>query len=234
MNVAERARSHSWYHTVELGPGQVTDGEVDLRPHVPKYGLPRSMEGMRALDIGAFDGFWSFEMERRGARVTAIDVASDRELDWPASRQADELSGAPRGETFAIAREALGSHVERETVSVYEATPERLGTFDLVFCGSVLIHLRDPVLALERIGRLCTGTFISGEGYHPWLSRLPFALAHYRALRESSVVFWEPNVKAWRRMIESAGFSAVEEKARFRLASGRGWKVPHVIHHARR
>ncbi len=57
-----------WYHTQELAPGLVTPGMFDLRPYVERYGLPASMEGMRVLDVGTFEGFWAFEMERRGAR----------------------------------------------------------------------------------------------------------------------------------------------------------------------
>src|SRR5256885_5858010 len=54
--------------------------------------------------------------------------------------------------------------------TLFRSTPERFGTFDLVFCGSVLIHLRDQVLALERIAALCDGLFISVEAYDRLLS----------------------------------------------------------------
>ena len=232
MDVLERAREVSWYHTLELAPGQVTQGVVDLRPHVAKVGLPERMDGLRALDVGTFDGFWAFEMERRGAQVVAIDVESDEELDRPPGQAGTRFD--PRGPGFRLASEVLGSSVERHDVSVYDATPERLGAFDLVFCGSVLIHLRDPVLALTRIAGLCRGSLVAVEAYHRRLGLLPFALAHYRALRPGAPVFWEPNVRAWRRMIESAGFREVESRARFTLSSSEGWSVPHVVLHARK
>jgi len=66
MQVADRARELSWYHSLELEPGYVTEGMFDLRPVVDRYGLPARMDGMRALDVGTWDGFWAFEMERRG------------------------------------------------------------------------------------------------------------------------------------------------------------------------
>src|SRR3954453_22542815 len=190
MDLADRVRELDWYHTIELRPGLETDGIYDLRPYVPRYRLPERMDGIRALDVGTFDGFWAFEMERRGAAVTAIDLDDAREFDWPASRRPREFDRRPRGAGFEVAREALGSSVERRVCSVYDATPERFGTFDLVFCGSVLIHLRDQVLALERIAALCDGLFISVEAYDRLLSALRLAGARYRALRESSVVFW--------------------------------------------
>jgi tRNA (mo5U34)-methyltransferase len=228
MDLADRARGLDWYHTIELGPGVVTEGLYDLRPYVHRYGLPERMDGLRALDVGTFDGFWAFEMERRGAQVVAIDVEDDRDFDWPASRRPKEFTLRKQGAGFELAKEVFGSNVERRVCSVYDATPERLGTFDLIFCGSVLIHLRDQVLALERIAALCTRVFVSVEAYDRWLSLLPFAAARYRALRDSSVVFWEPNLRAWREMLMTAGFRAVEQRDRFDLKARPGWKVRHV------
>ena len=118
--------------------------------------------------------------------------------------------------------------------SVYDATPARLGTFDLVLCASVLIHLRDQVLALERIASLCDGLFIAVEAYDRLLSALHLAAARHRALRESSVVFWEPSLRAWREMLLAAGFRSVEQRDRFDIHATRGWKVRHVTQLARK
>jgi tRNA (mo5U34)-methyltransferase len=227
VDVLERAREIDWYHTLELAPGQVTKGIVDLRPHVHKVGLPERMDGRRVREIGTWDGFWAFELERRGAEVLGIDLDWDGDIDWPASRRPDEF--LTRGTGFELAKELLGSSVERRNLSVYDATPEELGTFDFVFCGSILIHLRDPVLALERIASVCRDRFVAVEAHHRLLGLLPFSLGQYRALRPGPPVYWEPNVRAWRRMIESAGFPKVESGARFTLRSHQGWKVPHVV-----
>jgi tRNA (mo5U34)-methyltransferase len=234
MDLADRVRELDWYHTIELRPGLVTAGVYDLRPYVPRYRLPERMDGMRVLDVGTFDGFWAFEMERRGANVTAIDVEDARGFDWPASRRPSEPDLRPQGAGFELARQALGSSVERHVCSVYDATPERFGTFDLVFCASVLIHLRDQVLALERIAALCEDVFISVEAYDRLLSALHLAAGRYRALRERSVVFWEPSLRAWREMILGAGFRSVEQRDRFDIRAKPGWKVRHVTQLARR
>jgi tRNA (mo5U34)-methyltransferase len=235
VDVLERARELKWYHALELAPGQLTDGVVDLRPYVPRMGLPERMDGMRVLDVGTFDGFWAFELERRGADVVAIDVDSDEQLDWPTRRRPPSFAKPGRDLTFALAREQFGSKVERHAISVYDATPEELGTFDLVFCGSVLIHLRDQLLALERIANLCDGLFISAEAYHRRLSVLPFAVARYQGAGPGpAVVFWEPNLRGWKRMIETAGFGSVECRDRFDLRALEGWKVRHAVWHARK
>jgi len=232
MEVLGRAKELRWYHTLELAPGHVTEGMFDLRPIVDRYGLPERMDGMRALDVGTWDGFWAFEMERRGAEVVALDVDDERELDFPPRRRPTEYRDAPRGEGFRIAREVFGSSVERVDRSVYQATPEELGTFDLVFCGSVLIHLRDQLLALERIANLCSGTLVSADEYDPLLGLLPFPASRYRADREKAVVFWQPSVKAWKRMLWTAGFDSVREHGRFKLRAREGWAVPHVVLHS--
>jgi tRNA (mo5U34)-methyltransferase len=225
-----------WYHTIELAPGQETEGMFDLRPFLAEYGLPDSLAGKRCLDVGTWDGFWAFEMERRGGEVVGIDLDDERLLDWPPRRRPDAFPEEPRGANFAVASEAFGSKVERRVVSIYDARPEDLGTFDFAFCGSVLIHLRDQLLALERIAGLVRegGQFISAEPYWPRGAHLPFAVTRYRADRPKDIVFWEPNPRAWRRMLWSAGFDEVREYGRFKLRARAGWSVPHVVHHARR
>src|SRR5438477_6949218 len=162
-DLLSRANEFGWYHTLELAPGHVTEGMFDLRGYEDRYGLPERMDGMRALDVGTWDGFWAFEMERRGAEVVALDLDDEADLDWPPRRRPATFPEHLRGQGFRLAKEILGSKVERVNCSIYHAKPEELGTFDLVFCGSVLIHLRDQMLALERIASLTTDTFLSIE-----------------------------------------------------------------------
>jgi tRNA (mo5U34)-methyltransferase len=232
-DLLEQARARSWYHTLELAPGEVTSGWFDMRPFVPSYGLPERLDGLRCLDVGTWDGFWAFEMERRGAaEVVALDLDHEADLDWPARRRPATMSTEPRGDGFRLAHELLGSRVERVDCSIYDALPKDLGTFDLVLCGSVLIHLRDQVLALERIAGLCRGTFISAEEHDRLTGLLPFAASRYRADRDSAVVFWLPSARTWRRMLWTAGFDTVTEHKRFVLRATDGLRVPHVVHHA--
>jgi tRNA (mo5U34)-methyltransferase len=232
--IESRVQETSWYHTLELPGGVVTDGWFDLRPYVDRYGLPADMTGMRALEVGTWDGFWAFEMEKRGAQVVALDLDDERELDYPPRRRPTEFNSEPRGVGFAIAKEALGSKVERVTMSVYDAVPEELGTFDLVFCGSVLIHLRDQLLALERIANLCSGQFISAEEYDRFSGLVPFPVSRYRADIDSAVVFWLPSVRTWRRLMWTAGFDHVETLGKFRMRARQGFQVRHVVNHGRK
>jgi tRNA (mo5U34)-methyltransferase len=218
MDLAARARAISWYHTLELGPGVVTEGHFDTRASAAVVPLPARLDGLRCLDVGTWDGFWAFEMERRGAAsVTAIDIEDPRRWDWPAQAFAGPV-GADRlkyldtfkrqGEGFALAREALGSSVERVDRSVYELDPAQDGEFDVAFIGSLLLHLRDPVRALERIRGVLRagGTLVLAETVEllPSLLRPRTATARLEGLDQSW--WWQPNVAAVRRMVRSAGF----------------------------
>ena len=233
QTLLQRAEDLSWYHSLELAPGHVTRGMFDLRPYVGEYGLPDRLDGLRVLEVGTWDGFWAFELERRGATVVALDLDDERELDWPPRRRPAEFSSRPRGDGFRLAREILGSSVERVVCNLYDALPEDLGTFDLVFCGSVLIHLRDQLLALERIANLTApgGRFVLAEEYDPLVSLLPFCASRYRADRDASVVFWQPSIRTWRQMLWTAGFDRVEQIGRFKMRSNDGWWVRHVVLH---
>ena len=82
--MAARVADQHWYHTIPLRDGVVTPGFFDTRTAAGRVPLPESLAGLRCLDIGSADGFWAFEMERRGAsEVVAVDVADPGEQDWP-------------------------------------------------------------------------------------------------------------------------------------------------------
>ena len=131
--IAEHGR---WWHEIELAPGIVTPGDDSNRMKLPileALGLPADMHGLRALDVGCSDGYFSFEMERRGADVLAIDFVPE------------EYTG------FATARKILGSGVAYRMENVYNLTPETFGAFDVVLFMGVLYHLRKPLAALDAI-----------------------------------------------------------------------------------
>ncbi len=228
----DRVSDFDWYHTLELAPGVVTEGMFDIRPFVDRYGLPGDLTGARVIDIGTFDGFWAFELERRGAEVTALDVDRVQQLDWPPRLR--PAQDRPRGGSFRLAHEALGSSAKRAGLSVYEATPERLGSFDLVFCGSVLIHLRDPMLALERMAGLCHGRLILAEERSRRLSAFPFAKGAEFTGGSPWSTWWRPTARTWLDMVHTAGFEDVRRHRNFNLRfRGQRKGVPHTVVHAR-
>jgi tRNA (mo5U34)-methyltransferase len=221
-----------WYHTMELAPGVTTPGWFDLRPIVERMPWP-DVRGKRCLDVGPYDGFLSFELERRGAaEVVATDIASPSEWDWPlwlrerGTWVLEQFGGERTGEGFRIARELLGSSVERVEISVYELSPERLGEFDVVVCGSLMLHLRDPVKALEAIRSVCRGSFLSAEQIDLWLTltrrRTPAAWLRGGELSQ----WWIPNAAGHRRMVEAAGLEIAETVRPYSIPFGPGHPEP--------
>ncbi len=215
--IRQQVDAHNWYHTMEIVPGVVTNGWFDLRPHVDSYGLPERMDGMRALDIGTWDGFWAFEMERRGATVVALDVDHESEYDWPPRRRPATPVFLDRGAGFRIAKEIKDSKVERVVCNIYDTDPAQLGTFDFVFIGTVLIHLRDQLLALERIAALCHGRFVFADGVRPRRQPAPVPGRSLSRRPRRGGRLWLPGRGTWKRMLWTAGFDEVTEYGRFKV-----------------
>jgi tRNA (mo5U34)-methyltransferase len=189
--------------------------------------LPASLAGMRCLDVGTLDGFWAFEMERRGAaEVIATDVGAVDELDWPRQwrERVQPTLDETKAERFALVSDALGSSVTRLERSVYELDPAEIGSFDLVFCGDLLVHLKDPITAVQRIRGVCRG---SGIVCNP-AKRFPFArrrpLAQFDGIDQFR--WWLLSEASVQRMLLAAGFDGVEVGRRFELppTAGGDWR----------
>jgi SAM-dependent methyltransferase len=211
------ASNPAWYHTIELAPGVATPGRVDMRKVAGRI-LPDDLGGKRALDVGTFDGFWAFELERRGAETIAIDVERVEAADWPPihrklmEERIQEFQ-VSLGRGFGIAKEALGSSVQRVLCPVHDVTPERIGgEVDVAFIGALLLHLRDPVGALEAVhGTLAPGgRLVVLEPIDVTLSVLHprHPRADFRAL-SSQFTWWYPNIRALLGWVRTAGFGDV-------------------------
>ena len=159
--IQHRVSQFEWYHSIDLGGGVVTPGIFNHEPLLPLYGIPESLRGKTVLDIGPGHGFFAFEFERRGAeKVVTAELPSWVDHDASPALAAvaasiREAGEAYHREAFGFAIDALGSRVERRFCNEYDLTPERVGVFDFVFCGSVLQHLSDPLRALWAIRRVC-------------------------------------------------------------------------------
>ncbi len=205
--------SGAWWHSLDLGDGRVTPGVhslEELRENYDRFALPTQLTGKRALDIGCWDGFYSFEAEKRGAVVVAIDC-------W-------------RPENFFKAREALKSRVEFHELSVYEVTRERLGSFDLVFFLGVLYHLRHPLLALERVCEVTREAAIIETHVIDQVFPTDHPVMEFYEFDELGGQYdnwWGPNLECLTRMTRSAGFARVEvlrrETTRATIKAFRQW-----------
>jgi tRNA (mo5U34)-methyltransferase len=235
-----RIQSVEWYHSIELAAGVVTPGFFDHRQLVPQYGLPADLSGRRVLDVATYNGFWAFEFEKRGAaEVVALDIETFADIDLSPVRRAQmspaEL-GRKVGAGFEIAREALGSKVRREPGSVYELSPARFGMFDLVFCGDLLVHLSNPIRALQAIRSVTAGTAVLCEMYDSHLDEDGDGrrLLSYLGGR-NDYVWWMFGRRTLESMIHDAGFARVELLRSFNLVPttyGGREAPPHAVFHA--
>jgi tRNA (mo5U34)-methyltransferase len=152
------------------------------------------------------DGFWAFELERRGAvEVVASDIV-DRGNDVPAARR--NRTPPPEhhlGATFHAAAEALGSKAEYRDRNVYDLDPAVDGEFDVVFMGYVLQMLRDPLRGLEAVRGVCRGSLILLDTVSLPLSLLPAPLARLNA-RRGALEWFVFNRRGLAQALQMAGF----------------------------
>lgn len=243
-----QAKEQLWYHTIDITPEYHTEGVFDLRDVVSEYGFPSNLTGKRILDIGRSSGFFAFEFEKRNAETvvaTELPSLTDKNfvggditsglisewLRWKGRSGWQNVSESGRRLDFYLAHKLLGSKVIPVDACVEEV--DILGSFDLVFVGSLLNHVRDIGGALQSIRRatadLCViaNPVLLDDSDEP---RIAFA-----GVKSPGLTTWFlPNVQALVNLVEAAGFADVRVR---NPALGLPYKnktMPHAIIHARR
>jgi len=214
QNLDNLLRDVVWWQIWEIAPGVFTPGKNDVRRVLDMVELPDSLAGKRVLDIGGWNGCFSFECERRGAaEVVMIEPTPI------------EATG------FDKIRQFLGSKVRFVSGTIYDLDPKWLGHFDIVLCLGVIYHLRYPLLGLDNIRRVCRGdlyvesaildetTWTPAGGIQPLravspeIVDLPFMefFAHSEFFNDGTNWF-VPNACAVNAMLDSAGFDVIRHK----------------------
>lgn len=197
----EAVNEITWYHKMTLPGGIVTPGVSDTARGLPRLRMPDRLDGLSVLDIGAWDGFYSFEAKRRGAeRVLATDS-----FCWSGQ------PGSGTNDGLLLARDALGLDVEDMYIDVMEISPERVGTFDVTFLLGVLYHLTDPITAIRNAAsvtdRLLIVETVAGLR---WFPRPAGRLFVSSELNDDETNWWALNSAALRGLLLSSGFKRVE------------------------
>jgi tRNA (mo5U34)-methyltransferase len=185
-----------FYHSIELPDGRIIPGFQSIetqRARIARFPIPQDLRGKRVLDIGAWDGWFSFEMERRGATVVAVD--------------------ATRQTRFLEAKGLMSSNVEHVVADISHLTPRDVGTFDIVLFFGVLYHLKHPMLALERVCELstdlvCVESFVTDEEPTGTIPTMEFYEGTELAGQFDNWV--GPNISCLLAMCRTAGFARVE------------------------
>lgn len=187
-----------FYHSIDLPGFGLMQGEWDLRAGVEAYLGREDLRGRRVLELGAANGFLTFEMERRGAEVVAVDLCEDHDWDLvPYGGQIDAQGAAGRkahlrrlNDAWWLGHRLFASQARMVYTPVYDLPPT-IGPVDVALYGSILLHLRDPFLALQRSLALSPHTLIVTEvvpvyqryawAYWPWrlLGRINQKFAAY-------------------------------------------------------
>lgn len=216
QRLADRVLARFRYHSIDLPDGSILPGlqSIDhLRWRLDLFGLAADLRGKRVLDVGAWDGWFSFECERRGAEVVAVDCVK---LD-----------------TFIEAKQLLGSKVEYLTLDVNELSSRRLGRFDIVLFFGVLYHLRHPLLGLEKAAELSTDLALIESFVIPSEQRqIPAVMEFYeRGELGGQIDNWfGPTPECLTAMCRSAGFAQTElrdvSNQRASIVCRRHWPEP--------
>jgi tRNA (mo5U34)-methyltransferase len=225
------ARHPYWWHSIDLGSWVTTPGQKSrsqLKAELASLQLP-DLRGKSVLDIGAWDGYFSFAAEGLGAsRVVALDYHTwgtdmggwranasepwrpeDEDAPPPQTWDPVELPGK-RG--FDIAREALGSRVESVFADILAVEPGEIGQFDLVLLLGVLYHSRYPVEMLERVAALTRETMVLETESFSIPGREGAALGEFfesNELMGDASNWWSFTEPALAGMCRTAGFESV-------------------------
>jgi len=211
----ERLSKLGWYHSIELPDGRVIPGHQSieqLRTRLRQFHIPEDLTGKRVLDIGAWDGWFSFEMERRGASVVALDSAKNTRL--------------------LEAKALLGSRIDYHIGDICRLTQKDLGTFDIVLFLGVLYHLKHPLLALENVCGMCRDmacieSFVTDDSP----DNIPVMEFYETAELRGQLDNWcGPNVACLLAFTRTAGFARVQFEGvlaeRAHVSAWRTWNTP--------
>ena len=203
-SLRDEVQALRWFHRIELAPGLITPGQDESQAKLAQVRLPERLDGWSVLDLGAWDGFFSFEAERRGAsRVAAVDPECWREPAWGPN-------GWGTKRPFELARRALGSKVEDLDINLQDLSPETVGQFDLVLLLGVFYHLPDPLAVMKAAASVCKGMIIV-ETHADLLDLKRPAMAYYPdAVDGDPSNWWGPNEALLRGLLRTDGFTRTE------------------------
>ncbi|RBI71101.1 methyltransferase type 11 [Roseovarius sp. TE539] len=190
-----------WFHSLDLN-GEVMPGirPADVLETEAEAIFSHSVKGKSVLDIGAWDGFFSFEAERRGAkRVLSTDHFCWSGPGW----------GTKAG--YDHAHQRLSSRCESLDVDVFDLDPEKLGKFDVVLFLGVLYHLTNPYDGLRKAADMA-GDLLIVETVTAQNRNEQAVLQYYEndSLDGDPTNFFAPNTKALAGMLREIGFPNVE------------------------
>ena len=205
-----RSKKIQWWHGgIDLAYGIETIGKTNPKNTLlPYIKLPVDLTGKHILDVGAWDGFISYECERRNAeRILAIDTVA-----WhPELGMTPDLYTGKAG--FNLIHELRNSKVESKEIEVLDINPLELGMFNIVFFLGVLYHMRHPLLSLEKVASVTKDLLIVET--HTELNDLTFPAMRFfpkNELNNDYSNWFGPNIECVLTMLLDLNFKYIEWK----------------------
>lgn len=201
-----------FYHTVDIPGRGVVRGQWDLRQHVDEYLGGYQFVGKRVLEVGPASGFLTFEMERRGAEVVALEVPDDPGWDFvPFPDEVLRPIFAPRRQHMTRIKNSFWfmhncNHSKaRLCYGNSSQIPDSLGSFDVAVMASVLLHCERPVRIIAECAKRA-GTLIVTEIYRQELEGHPVCSLVPTAENKAWDTWWQFSTDFFRQYFGVLGF----------------------------
>jgi tRNA (mo5U34)-methyltransferase len=195
-----------WRHSIALGQGIITPGVhsyEQMKRRLNRNNIPDNLNNKTVIDVGAWDGFFSFECERRGAKCVAADHNVWHEIGM---------------DGFLCAKDVLDSKVKAIDILVEDLSRESVGQYDICLFFDVLYHLKDPMLCLKRISEITKELLILETLVHYGNKKIPTMRYLEKEFSAKANNWWAPNVLCLLYMLQASGFQRIE------IVAHPGWK----------
>lgn len=193
-----------WWHSFNF-PELTTNGADITSMKLVGLGIPEDLTGQRVLDIGAWDGYFSFLAEKRGAsEVVAVDTTAWQKSEFGSWKNGTKKAG------FEFARETLKSKVIDKEIEILDLSPENVGTFDLILCLGILYHMEDPWKVIKILSKITKKSLIIETHSDGNFLSIPAMIFYPKGFNGDSTNHWGPNVECIMAMLEIEGFKIIK------------------------
>ncbi|HYH58033.1 MAG TPA: class I SAM-dependent methyltransferase [Thermoleophilaceae bacterium] len=228
-----------FYQSIDLPGLGSFQGQWDLRPGIDRYLSDVPYAGATVLDIGAASGFVTFELERRGAEVIALDQAEGAGFDTipfhdlnPAIPQHQTAWLESVKNAFWLSHRILGSRARAVYASANDI-PAAIGPVDVAFIGNVLQHLRDPLGAIASAAAVARRVVVTEAVWRTDFDPEEPLLYFLSALRDDepsgpkSMGWWQVSLGMVTRWLEVVGMRIEQRYDHEQLFVEGGARIPH-------
>ena len=196
-----------FYHSVPLPDSSIITGDWDLTKCADVYLGNMDYANKRVIDVGAGSGFLSFFMEQKGASVVSYDMPDGSYWDvlkYPGHQPAMHTKAHEEYyNAYDYTHEKMNSKCKIYRADIYKDLPEELGEFDAAIFGTMLSHVRDPMLVLMNILYKVKEFAVL---INPFVNKDHDGSTFYPGQNQFERVWWNIDYSTIERMVNSIGW----------------------------